>query len=339
MNISFFVLAAQGNLLQDLEWPESHPLGGSETSVLRLAHALQKRGQSIQILTDLEQLKNHKCDIFVSLRNWQIFNNGFFPGKRNYLWCHDDADQPIVKPLEDPQLAKSIYERLDGVFLLSHYQTQRWITNLNLPVKKSILTSNGVPLERFDPHPEKLAERKPWAYYSSTPFRGLEVLLLAWPYIQRVVPDAQLHICSSMKIYNPDSKEERFLALYEKAGELPGVQYHGSVGQAELRNIAQQCRVLAYPCIFPETSCIAAMEAMAAGCVVVSSTLGALPETAWQNPLFAISDGWLDLWIMEIIKLFKDNRYYEQRAFHNLAIANVFDWNLVAGKWIDIFRN
>ncbi len=339
MNITIFISSVHGNVLQDLEWPENHPLGGSETAALRLAQALIRLGENVTIMSDTEQLAAHRCDIFISLRVWQVFHGGFYPGKRNYLWCHDDSDQPLVKPLADLQLAKPIYDRLDGVILLSHYHRQRWISDLNVPVDKVIITTNGIPLQRFKPHPEKLAARKPWAYYSSTPFRGLEPLLLAWPHIFQYIPEAQLHICSSMKVYDPAGKiDEQYNALYEKALSLPGVFYHGSLSQAELRSVSQQCRVLAYPSIFPETSCITAMEAMASGCVVVATTLGALPETAWQNPLVPIADGWLNLWMVEVVRLLKDNKHYQRKALQNLAVARYYDWNRVAEDWIEFLK-
>ena len=243
MNITIFISSIHGNVLQDLEWPETHPLGGSETAALRLALALKRLGENVQIITEAEQLSQHRCDIFISLRVWQVFRDGLYPGKRNFLWCHDDSNQPFVKDLEDVQIAKPIYDRLDGLVMLSYYMAQRWIATLNVPVNKVIMTTNGIPLQRFKPHPEKLAARKPWAFYSSTPFRGLEPLLLAWPHILQAVPEAQLHICSSMKVYDPDGNlDTQFNPLYEKAKNLPGIHYHGSVGQAELRNVAQQCR-------------------------------------------------------------------------------------------------
>jgi len=339
MNITIFVSSSHGHVLQDPDWPETHPLGGNETAALRLGQALRRLGENVQIMTDAEQLPRYHCDVFISLRIWQVFHEGFYPGKRNYLWCQDDSDMQLVKKLENPLVAKPIYDRLDGVIMISHYMVQRWVSSLNVPLAKIIMTTNGIPLAHFKPQASKLAARKPWAYYSSTPFRGLEYLLLAWPHILQAVPEAQLHVCSSMKIYDPDGHTDTdFGPLYENAQSLPGVQYHGSLSQAELRIIAQQCRVLAYPCVFPETSCIAAMEAMAAGCVVVSTALGALPETAWQNPLIPMADGWLNQWLVEVVRMFVDNDYYTKKALQNLAVSKYYDWNYVANDWVQFLR-
>ena len=336
LDIVFFAFSGHGDRLHEPDYPELNPVGGSETAALRLAQVFRDTGHNVRLLTNESDLRGLSCDVFVSLRVWQIFQGGY-PGKVNYLWCQDDFNQKIVEDLRDPNIALPIYKRLNGLFMLSTYQQVQWIRNLNLMVEKIIPTTNGIPFSRFEVDDTAFRERKPWCYYASTPFRGLNLLLQAWPDVKKAVPDAQLHLFTSMKVYNAEDTDE-YRQLYDLSRSLPGIKYRGSVGQAELRETALQCRALAYPCTFPETSCIAAMEAMAAGCAVVSSSAGALIETAWKNPLIAPGGNWLPVWTRALVRVLTDNDEYERLARQNRNIAQYYDWNVVASQWEARFR-
>jgi protein O-GlcNAc transferase len=106
-------------------------------------------------------------------------------------------------------------------------------------------------------------------------------LLGCFPEIRRQIPGARLQVFSSMKVYQISGQkdQESYGALYEKCRATEGVEYIGSVPQPELAQTLPSVAALAYPNTFAETSCIAVMEAMACGCRIITSDLGALPET------------------------------------------------------------
>ena len=56
----------------------------------------------------------------------------------------------------------------------------------------------------------------------------------------------------------------------------------------------KKMHIFAYPSIWPETSCVAAIEAMAAGCETVTTNLGALYETCSPFGTFVNFDRNLD---------------------------------------------
>ncbi|MES2310595.1 MAG: glycosyltransferase family 4 protein [Verrucomicrobiota bacterium] len=337
MKIEFLIISPHKEKILDTAYPETTPVGGSETAALRMIDFFRSHGHEVKIITEGDQVRNNTCDIFIALRAWGSLIRGILPGKLNYLWCQDDANQPFFKNLEDPNLAQELWKHCDAVFMISHYQVGEWHRKLGLPHDKVFLTQNGITLKNFPILPHNLHQRKPRAYYASTPFRGLNVLLELWPLVVDLVPHAELDIMSSMGTYHEHAKDAPFEALFERARTMKGVRYQPGVGQAELRSIARECRVLAYPSIFPETGCIAAMEAMASGCAVVSTVLGALPETAWRNPLVPMEGDWMYAWAMEVARVLVDDDYYTDIARQNLDIAKWMDWEIIGQRWIRRF--
>lgn len=197
--------------------------------------------------------------------------------KRHVVWLHQSYDQPSVQNLP------RVVDRLDHLVFVSHWQREQYRRYLlpSLPLEKTTVIRNAVALPRDYPasHAELRDSSVTRLIYSSTPFRGLDVLLDAMD----LVRDDAIHldVYSSMRVYGPSHArlDSQFEHLYERCRSDSRVTYHGSVDQTTLHRAFSRADALAYPCTWEETSCITAMEAMTHGCLVVCSDIGALPET------------------------------------------------------------
>ena len=125
--------------------------------------------------------------------------------------------------------------------------------------------------------------------YTSTPFRGLAVLLACFPAIHRRHPNCQLDVFSSMQVYGQAAKDDPYTAFYDQCRQTEGINYRGSVSQPQLAKELAGATMLAYPNTFAETSCIAVMEALAAGLLVVTAISAPCQKRApagraWSRP-------------------------------------------------------
>ncbi|TAL41571.1 MAG: glycosyltransferase [Salinibacterium sp.] len=284
---------------------EDGGIGGSETAAVHMARELARRGHEVTCfgqhtgfegtwdgvlyrnfeaaITDSSLLD---CDVFVSSRDKRALR--LKPHARyKVLWVHDihvgdDFEQELLK--------------YDRIWCLTEWH-RKTLQGYYAHVSKSKLTviRNGIDAARFvqvEPH----STRKPHFVYSSSPDRGLNVLLDLWPQIKALRSDAELHV-----YYGFDTWEK--MAVRNKVGqaqiawfkerligeraEKAQIWYHGRVGQAELAAAFSKSPLWLYPTGFKETYCITALEAQAAGAVPISTRLAALSETVKVGTLIA----------------------------------------------------
>jgi tetratricopeptide (TPR) repeat protein/glycosyltransferase involved in cell wall biosynthesis len=282
--------------------PYRVPLGGTESALCYLAEAVARRGHQVFLLnhrSEGEVSRGVQCLPLTAATVRQlppldvlIVSNvaGRGPDLRSQLtgkpclvlWTGHGHDQPAVKALHDPA-ERAAY---DGIALVSDWQRRHYVAHFGLVPERTAVLRNAIApaFQGLFPTDVPILGQKcqpPVLAYTSTPFRGLDLLLEAFPQIRRAVPGATLKVFSSMKVYQVSEPEDqsRYGGLYHKCRATEGVQYLGSLPQPELAAELRWVSVLAYPNTFAETSCIAVLEAMASGCWVVTSDQGALPET------------------------------------------------------------
>ena len=232
-----------------------NPIGGSELAYARLMNYLSE-----------DDLKD--THIVLSTCNPALLHSE----KKNVLWQQLSYDQENVQLLRDPNFVRKI----DKIVFVSHWQYEKFSLVFGISGNKCTVIQNGIEPVPFS---ESKSEKKR-LIYTSTPWRGLSVLLDSLQLMQR--DDIEVDIFSSTKIYGQgfyDSTDHQFTELYERARSMSCIHFHGFASNERVREAVQRADIMAYPCIFEETSCMSAIEALSAGCKVVTTNLGALPET------------------------------------------------------------
>ncbi|MGH2954879.1 MAG: glycosyltransferase [Thermoanaerobaculia bacterium] len=181
------------------------------------------------------------------------------------------------------------------------------------------------------------------ALYTSSPDRGLDIVLELWPSVRERVPDATLAYCYP-EVYERVAEQDPTVAqhrdLIAKLADQPGVERLGSLSQPRLAQLMLSSLVWCHPswatpgaCAFHETSCIGAMEAQAAGCWVVASDWGALSETVKVGALVDSEppgEKWRASFVAEIVRGLTDEETQRYAQTEGPAAVADLTWDGVA---------
>jgi len=325
-------------------------IGGSETAVIEMTKRWAADGHRCRVYGDCdgmegfydgveylhhERFPGTECDVLVASRRADAVEDGVCEAKLRFVWIHDVHLGDLVTH------ARAL--RTDRFLVLSRWHRENVLkAHPQIHPDQVIVTRNGIDLTRFarmdikrDPHV---------AIYSSSPDRGLLSLLQMWPEIKKRVPDASLKVFYGFENWEKLARDnpQEGGKIAEIRGMLRGLEsgydvaYIGRVPQEELAQEMLSAGVWLYPTWFHETSCITAMEAQAAGLRIVTSPIGALPETA-PHATFIEGD-WLsrdyqDHFTFEAVNaMIRDD---DDRKVN----PTWFDWDIIAAEWIDMFTN
>ena len=190
----------------------------------------------------------------------------------NILWM-----QHFVNQKESINLGSKDYvDKIDYIVFNSNWNFEKYYYQFKIPESKSLVIRNAVEKVEFHEKPKDKIN----LIYHTTPWRGLENLLKIFKNLN--LSNVELNVCSSVKIYGKkfeDIYAQKYQNLFEQCKSTKNVNYLGFVDNKNIIELLKKTHIYAFPSIWPETSCISAIEALSAGCEVVTTNLGALYET------------------------------------------------------------
>lgn len=329
-------------------------LPGTEEAILHMAANLARLGHEVDVLTncgpyagtwdgvrwiDLPGLADPPDAYDVAVITGLDLVDRFAVAKRRYLWLHIDCDQTELLGMMD---------RIDKVMPLSQFSRSQYP---QLPDSRVFVTRNGIVPDQFagseprDPHR---------MVYGSDYDRGLLVILRLWPRIRAAVPDATLRVFygfsvidRKLDIYRETDPEAfaswtRFRKAVVELLEQDGVVHLGRIGHDAVAREFRQAGIWAYPCLFPETSCITAMKAQAAGAMPVVIPTAALAETVrWGLRTKRAPADYRNIdrdlafeWLNALLAALAHPEMQERTRAQMMADARaVFDWRTIAAEW------
>ena len=261
--------------------------------------------------------------------------------KKNILWLHDTFNDPEAAHLKEEESRK----RFAKLVFVSDYQWNCYSLAHGIRPSESIVLKNAIEPIKLPEAKEKSGPLK--LIYHTTPHRGLEILV---PVFERLYEDygdkIHLDVFSSFNIYGWPQRDEPYQELFQACKNHKGITYHGTQPNEVVREYLAAAHIFAYPCVWPETSCISLMEAMSASVATICPNLAALPETSanfavmyqyHEDPnvhanIFANV-------LNKVIDKFWQDEHQAKLNFQKIYADNFYSWDQRILEWDNLLKS
>ena len=258
--------------------------------------------------------------------------------KINVLWVHHFVNQKEIQNLG----SKDYVDKLDWIVFNSNWNFEKYVYQFKIPESKSIVIRNAIEKIDF----EKKPKDKISLIYHTTPWRGLVHLIKVFKNLN--LENVELNVCSSTIIYGKkfdDQLGKKYENIFNECKNTKNVNYSGFLENKKTIELLKNMHIFSHPSIWPETSCISAIEAMASGCEVVTTNLGALYETCSPFATFVGFDRNFDNLekryskaLSESIKNYWSNENQNKLKLQSEIINAIYSWDVRLVEWKNFFN-
>lgn len=268
---------------------EIRPLGGTETSVIRCARELARRGHAVTVYSNCDAAIEHEnvswlplsstppesCDAYIAVHQPELLGFVRKP-KRRAIW--------VLWPVSQLRHYKKIWRMWlyrPLTILTSQYQAQTYspfLPRLDIP----LVIPLGLP-DDIRGHAVRASVPPRQAIFASNPQRNLRRLVEIWAAsILPRVPDAMLDVYGIHALRPGEDPwqawEGEVLPPNMPDHVKRSVRVHSSVSRQELIAAMRNSRAMLYLGHKAEAFCLALAEAQALGVPAVIAPVAVLPE-------------------------------------------------------------
>ena len=258
--------------------------------------------------------------------------------KINVLWMQHFTDQKEAQNLG----SKDFVSKLNWIVFNSSWNFENFVYQFKIPESKSVVIKNAIEKINFEEKPKDKIN----LIYHTTPWRGLDHLLKIFKSLN--LKNIELNICSSVKIYGKKFDRifgKEFENIFNECKNTKNVNYFGFLENKKVLELLKKIHIFAYPNIWHETSCVAAIESMAAGCEVVTTNLAALYETCAPFGTFVNFDRNFDNLEKRFSKVLLNSieNYWSDENQNKLKLQRetinaTYSWDVRSIEWKNFFN-
>lgn len=282
-------------------------------------------------------MKSYTIDVMIVSRYINHFLQFENNAKKTYVWFHDVLAHPAWKGIMMPEngrfFLQNIMHNIDGIVVLTEWHKKNVLEHYNaIDPEKIFIIGNAIEVSRYDKKVERIKNR---FIYTSNPVRGLKQLVNNFKFIKKEIPDAELFVYRGEEDF--DSEHSELLNVI-KSTEY--IKFMGRVENEELAEHQLAADFWYYPTSWQETFCISALEALAAGCICVTTNLAGLTDTIGDRGILLnkeiYSQEYFDEALQKIVEIAKNDNIKEQMRVKSVEWAMKQTWSSRTSEWLNL---